>query len=73
MDFPVRIAQTRTRREKQESQKGLNRQISSTSGWEEKIGIEPWPDDLCADDNEHIKEASDYQIFNRHYVPLVAR
>jgi hypothetical protein len=32
MDFPVRIAQTRTRREKRESQKGLNRQISSTRG-----------------------------------------
>jgi predicted helicase len=31
MDFPVRIAQTRTRREKRESRKGLNRQISSTS------------------------------------------
>ncbi len=27
MDFPVRIAQTRTRRQKRESQKGLNRQI----------------------------------------------
>ena len=27
MDFPARIAQTRTRREKWESQKGLNRQI----------------------------------------------
>jgi len=30
MDFPVRIAQTRTRHEKRESQKGLTRQISST-------------------------------------------
>jgi len=29
MDFPVRIAQTRMRREKLESQKGFNRQISS--------------------------------------------
>jgi hypothetical protein len=36
MDFPVRIAQSRTRREKRESQKGLNRQILSTSSYRDK-------------------------------------